>query len=152
MSAHASGSNLRLVGGNDPDALSTWRHEHMAREAIARENHIAARSSLDPGDPRWVLAARAYAQLQGATLTPDRRERVLKTARLLGVRTFDANVIIAIVQDTARRGRPLGEAHPLIELVPQKPPATGHGWTRWVSAILLALLANLVLIWWLLSA
>lgn len=151
MAAHASGSNLRLVGGADPLALATWRDHQRARQDVARENHTAARSPLDPGDPRWVLAARAYSQLQGTTLTPDRRDRVLQTARLLGVRPFDANVIIAIVQDTARRGQPLGDAHGLIEMVPEPARRGDAGWGRWAAAILLATVANLFLIWWLLA-
>ena len=42
-------------------------------------------------------------------LRPENRRRVLETAKLLGLRAFDANLIIAIVQDAARTGDdPLG--------------------------------------------
>ena len=55
-------------------------------------------------DPRWVLAVRAAEQLQGATLTPPARDRLVRMARAFGLTAFDANLIIAIVQDQARRG------------------------------------------------
>lgn len=42
--------------------------------------------------------------LQGAVLRPDRREKLLRLGRLLGLTPFDCNMIIAIVQDQARRG------------------------------------------------
>ncbi len=58
----------------------------------------------DPADPRWVLAVRTGEQLQGAILTPERRERLLRLARVIGLNPFDANLVIAIVQDQARRG------------------------------------------------
>lgn len=57
-------------------------------------------------DPRWVLAVRAGEQLQGAVLPPEARERLLRLGRLLGLTTFDSNLVIAIVQDQARRGVP----------------------------------------------
>ncbi len=55
-------------------------------------------------DPRWVLAVRAAEQLQGATLTPPARDRLVRMARAFGLTAFDANLIIAVVQDQARRG------------------------------------------------
>ena len=45
-----------------------------------------------------------------AILTPERRNTLLTTATMLGLRPFDANLIIAIVQDAARRGE--GVDHP----------------------------------------
>jgi hypothetical protein len=61
-------------------------------------------------DPRWVLAAAAMTALEGgrgAILRPDRRRRLMTTAAAMGLREFDASLIIAIVQDAARRGEPL---------------------------------------------
>ena len=55
-------------------------------------------------DPRWVLAVRAAEQLQGATLAPPARDRLVRMARTFGLTAFDANLIIAVVQDQARRG------------------------------------------------
>ena len=63
-------------------------------------------------DPRWVLAVRAAGMLQAgpaAILTPDRRRRLVVLASSMGLRPFDAALVIAIVQDAARAGLdPLG--------------------------------------------
>jgi len=56
-----------------------------------------------PTDPRWVLAVRTAEQMQGYILTPERRERLIQTGKLMGLTIFDANLVIAIVQDQARR-------------------------------------------------
>ncbi|KAA0216232.1 MAG: hypothetical protein DYG94_05665 [Leptolyngbya sp. PLA3] len=64
-------------------------------------------SPLEAGDARWILAVRVAAAIEGeraAVLTPEKRERLLKLARLLGLRDFDAALIIAIIQDSARCG------------------------------------------------
>jgi hypothetical protein len=61
---------------------------------------------LQSSDARWVLALRTAEQLQGAILGPEKRERLLGLGRSLGLRDFDANLVIAIVQDQARRGHP----------------------------------------------
>ena len=103
--------HLRLAAGDDV----TWRR---AREVTSENRAAAAHVELDPTDPRWVLAVRTHAQLQGAMLTPERRRRVMRTAEVLGVRPFEANVIIAVVQHTARMGRPLGDAVPTLAVVP----------------------------------
>lgn len=142
--AAASHPHLRLVGGADPLQL--------AADAVASENRAArANAGLDPADPRWVLATRAYAQLQGSTMTPDRRQRVMRTADQLGVRPFEANLIIAIVQDHARSGRVLADAAPTLQLLAEPEPKRRSAWDRWIAALVLATLANLLLIWWLVS-
>lgn len=73
-----------------------------------------ARSSLEPGDARWVFAVRVASAIEGeraAILTPAKRERLMRLASMLGLRDFDATLIIAIVQDSARCGvDPLGKA------------------------------------------
>jgi hypothetical protein len=150
MSSIEAQPNLRLVGGDEwwdaPDA--------RARRAVTDENRAAAANrSLTPTDPRWVLAARAYAQLQGATMTYERRLRVMRTARRLGLRPFDANLIIAIVQDQARRGRALPEAAGTIALI-EKPARRPAGWTwvRLAAAAACAIVGNALLIWWLTGA
>lgn len=56
-------------------------------------------------DPRWQLAVRTNYLLDGgraALLTPERRRAVLDLAETLGLRAFDANLIIAVVQDSRR--------------------------------------------------
>ena len=79
MHAPNSQPPLRLVGASDdPPALAP---QHAAgastvQQAVALENRAAmGNHALQPTDPRWVLAARAYGQLQGSTLSPERRER-----------------------------------------------------------------------------
>lgn len=64
------------------------------------------------GDPRWVLAVRTCEQLEGTMISPDKRERLIKLGRMLGLTVFDANLVIAVIQDQARRGhRSLRCAH-----------------------------------------
>ena len=57
-----------------------------------------------PSDPRWVLAIRTAEQLQGDILAPDRREKLQRVGKLLGLTPFDVSLVIAVVQDQARRG------------------------------------------------
>ena len=151
MDLRESQHRLRLVGSDDPIAVRSWR----AKRAVAQENRAAGGNpSLDPTDPRWVLAARAYSQLQGTTLTPERRQRVLRNARQLGVRPFEANVIIAVVQDHARRSAPLAQAADTLSLLrdPRCDTQRRTAWSRWIAAGLTALAANAIVIWWLISA
>ena len=82
-------------------------------------------------DPRWVLAVRAAEQLQGATLTPPARDRLVRMAKAFGLTAFDANLIIAIVQDQARRGYAPAfcptAGEPQLRMVPLPTPRT---WPR----------------------
>ncbi len=153
MHADPTHPHLRLVGRETVDTAPEWR-DHSTRREVERETRAAAlNKNLDPADPRWVLAARAHHELDGSTLSPERRDRILRTARRLGVRMFEANLIIAIVQDHARANRPLGDAQSLLGLLrkPEREVADRSLWTRWVGAAVLAILANLILIWWLLG-
>jgi hypothetical protein len=72
----------------------------------------AAPPAIDAIDPRWVVAMRAAMWLDGgraAVLVPERRRGIVRMARKLGLREFDAGLIIAIIQDAARTGEdPLG--------------------------------------------
>jgi hypothetical protein len=76
-----------------------------ATRAVIRENRRAA--ALSPSEAREILTMRVAELLDGgraAVLTPERRARALRIARMLGVRDFDAHLVIAVVQDRARRG------------------------------------------------
>ncbi len=76
-----------------------------ATREIVRENRQAA--SLTPSEAREILTARVSELVQGgraAILTPEHRARAVRIARMLGVRDFDAHLVIAVVQDRARRG------------------------------------------------
>ena len=98
-----------------------------------------------------MLAAHTHAQLQGTTLTPERRKRLLCVADLLGVRPFEANVIIAIVQDHARHGLPLGEAQATLALLsrPQRPRRAQ--WFQWMASLACAVVVTAILIAWLMG-
>ena len=80
-----------------------------ARYAVRAYRQAAAAPAsaiTDSTDPRWVLAVRTAECLQGAILPPEQRERLIHTGKLLGLSAFDATLIIAIIQDRARRGLP----------------------------------------------
>ena len=57
-----------------------------------------------PADPRWVLAVRTAELLEGAILPAEQREKLIKVGTLMGLTPFGSNLVIAIVQDQARRG------------------------------------------------
>ena len=76
-----------------------------ARRRVALENRLAAGTpNLAHHDPCWQLASEVSIALDGAVLAPDARRFLIKRAGRLGVRDFDANLLIALVQDRARRG------------------------------------------------
>lgn len=59
----------------------------------------------DVRDPRWVLAVRTASCLQGSVLSPEKREHLLRVGRSMRLSAFDANLVIAVIQDQARRGQ-----------------------------------------------
>lgn len=112
----------------------------------------------DMADPRWVLALRTAGQLEGAVLPPDRRDNLLRLARVMGLTVFDANLIIAIVQDQARRGKRSAECvqagEPQLRMIlrPTMPPWWSSLTTPRTQVTLLAavlLTAEMVMLWWL---
>lgn len=149
MNAQPFQPELRLAGRCDPEVLQAWKEARDAREQVIHETRAAARNTqLDPTDARWVLAARAYSQLDGATLGPRGRDRVLGAARSMGVRPFDANLIMAIVQDGARRGEDLGATQPRLALLAPPPPVTRPSMVRWTFiAAAASLFAGLLGMW-----
>ena len=93
---------------------------------------------------------RAYSQMQGSTLTPERRQRVLDNAKVIGLRPFDANLIIAVVQDHARRGETPAEAQSTLSMIASPVRnADRLRLKRWIAAVISAIVANILLIWWL---
>lgn len=95
---------LRIESGPAHDPAS-WHREARARLAIADENSSA--SAINADEARRLLAVRVAECLEGgraAILTPMRRRRVMRLAHMMGVRDFDAHLVIAIVQDGAHRG------------------------------------------------
>ena len=131
--------------------------EHRAAFSVTRENRQAAlRRDLDPTDPRWVLAVRVASQMEGSLLTPERRARVMRTAHQLGIRPFDAGIVIAMVQDRLRRGGSLGELSPQLQMlavpITRRPAGSIPIWARFLLAITLATAGVLLVVRWLLAA
>lgn len=60
----------------------------------------------DPADPRWVLAIRTAERLQGSVLPPEDRDKLTRLGKVMGLTAFDCALVLAIVQDQARRGIP----------------------------------------------
>jgi len=152
VSASRARHQLRLVGGDDPRSVEAWAQDCDLRAAVAAENASAVSARLDPSDPRWVLAVRTQSQLQGTVLTPERRERVMATARTLGIRPFEANVIMAIVQDHARCGRRLDEISGQLALLQGR--SSADRMTPWLAvgaAIVAASATALLIVRWLLG-
>lgn len=86
--------------GPDP-AVSAQRRANR----VATENQAAA--GLSALDPRWIFAVQVAKNIEGgraAILIPERRHKLLIIATSLGLRPFDANLVIAVVQDGARSG------------------------------------------------
>lgn len=108
---------LRLVSATESGraAVSTARD----RQNVAQANRES--SKIGSVDARWIFATQVAASLEGGRtgiLRPDRRRELVVKADQLGLRSFDANLVIAIVQDAAREGRALSpEAQDRLTLV-----------------------------------
>lgn len=162
VGADVSAQPIRPAGARHASPLRAapkMRDASQSERAVAREMRSAAANqpALDPTDPRWVVAARAYSQLEGSTMTPERRARVLDSARKLGVQPFEANLIIALVQDQRRRGRTLHDAAPALRLIPQNDrssarPSQSSILGLWIAAAAAAAVFAWLMIRWLLSA
>jgi hypothetical protein len=151
-------SRLRL--DRPPHPLRDARSEKLFRQAVAHEMLLAREAGrdrgFDPTDARWQLATQTQQALQGAVLAYEDRRRLLALAQRLGIREFDANLILAIVQDRARRGEPLETAAPTIAIVPPVPsdanlPSVGarDHTLLWIGAVIAAMAVDAALIVWL---
>ncbi|MBX3386806.1 MAG: hypothetical protein KF768_09560 [Phycisphaeraceae bacterium] len=111
MHATSAPSRLRLVNGDD----------------AAPQRPLSARITRRPGQlPRLTPAQpvrsdsdhQAFARTvalslehgRAAVLTPERRKRLMRLADELRIHPFDAALVIALVQDRARRGMVANEA------------------------------------------
>jgi hypothetical protein len=124
-----------------------------ARRRVARENREASiERSLDPLDPRWQVAVATAEALEGSLLSFERRRRVLAFAARVGVRAFDANLIIAAVQDRARRGEPVAAAAGTVALAAAQPDARRRPSNAlYLAVAMAAVAAHGLLAWWLLA-
>lgn len=93
-----------------------------ARRAIALENHLA-RGGCSPGE--YEALSRAVAgSLQGgraALLTPERRKSLVAGAVRSGMRPFEAQLIVAAVQEAVRHGDVDPVLHGPVESAPAIP-------------------------------
>lgn len=104
-------ARLSLVGRVEEPAADL----RTARRAVAAENH--ASRMVGPDDARWLLAQDAQRQMEGgraAIIRPEVRRRLVSSAKGAGLRPFDANLVIAIAQDAARRGEQVGPSLALV--------------------------------------
>lgn len=146
-----TGRVLRLVnaqGDESPAPLSSGNTGSVRAgpglttpiRQVAAENISAA--GLPATDARFIFAVEVNRSLEGgkaAILRPERRRNLVASAVDMGLRPFDANLVIAIVQDQARQGFGISlDAEKSLRLVhaPQTRPA---------ERIQLVLLAMLVI-------
>lgn len=134
--------------------------ELRARREVEEENRRATafatpHDRFAESDVRRIFAIRASQALEGgraAILPPIRRRRLVSEARRFGLRVFEANLIIAIVQDGARRGEPPASAatEKVLDLVPvvRKSEATQLLVQRIIISLLLAAGMLALLIRW----
>lgn len=126
------GRVLRLVNAAVSPSVTTLRERNTAAceraHNVAQANVRAANLSGD--DARWIFAQQVRHTLEGgraAILPPSRRRQLIDSATRQGMRPFDANLVIAIVQDDVRTSA--NSDLPTLSLVrpPQAPP--GIAWT-----------------------
>lgn len=128
---------LRLVGCPEQSILDRWHDEVASREAVAQENASAQTQWLSTTDPRWVLAMAAHARLGSGLLGPKGRDRLITMGQGLGLRSFDAALVVAIAQDHQRRGVEISQASGMLALV-TPPSAALPSWRAWIVAGVLA--------------
>ena len=136
-------TRLRLVGAGAPDA----------KVPIANPTPITS-----PTDPRWVLAVATAQLMEGDVLTPSKRESLMSQGKSMGLSPFDCSLILAIIQDRARRGIVLDECPSqsesqlaLIPLPPMRSFASALGThpkrTLLIASGLIALQVLLIWVW-----
>ena len=125
-------ANLRLEpndGSRADVGLRARRELESARRRVALENRLASTApGLDPKAPHLAFAGRVANALEGVVLPPERREELLRFARLAGLREFDASLVIAVMQDRARRGESIDDiTGPLDVLAAGRAPVLRQG-------------------------
>lgn len=152
--AATSPTVLRFVNAERP-AASSPRHIPASSERQVRAANVEA-ARLDALDARWVLAVRTTMSLQGgraAVLRPDDRRSLVTQATRMGLRAFDAALVIAIAQDAARSGEALSGS-PQDRLAMVRPPSTtesvGPG-LRLFYALGIGVVLFVLAKWWLLA-
>jgi hypothetical protein len=153
---------LRLVPAQPPQAAQRPGEPERRRKAadqVAFENGWAA--MLQPLDARWVMALDVWNTIEGgraAMIAPSKRRELIAAGVARGMREFDANLVIAIVQDAARRGEmpPIDPAGSVISaslamLKPARKPLSRR-LVALAGTVLLALSFFAIRVAWLLSS
>ncbi|MBX2852940.1 MAG: hypothetical protein KTR15_14485 [Phycisphaeraceae bacterium] len=83
------GNRLRLVGAAAPDAKPPTQNPAPIDSAT---------------DPRWVLAVSTAQMMEGDVLPPHKRQTLMSQGKSMGLSPFDCSLILATIQDRARRG------------------------------------------------
>lgn len=110
---HVATARVRLVRGGAAAISVDGATDGLNFRAGQVREEMRGAAGLAATDARWVLAARTAAMLEGgraAILSPERRRRLLVVAGRMGLRPFDASMVIAVVQDAARSGEGGGGA------------------------------------------
>lgn len=147
---------LRLVNAESRSHATAMRPHHAGTHphthAVARPAHRPGVTPKPPTpaedaphmrapalsalDPRWVFAVLATKALEGgraAILRPEARQRLLREAARMGLRPFDANLVIAVVQDGARSGEGALGLDSEARLLFVRPPKKAAWLTEFVS-------------------
>jgi len=156
---HPDASRLRLVVPADGPTTEEVR----ARRAIRQENERAARMAYEGGeDVRRILAMRTAEVLEGgraAILAPQRRRELVRQGERFGMRPFEANLVIAVVQDAARLGETVEDEAVArsLQVIPEPPSESPWEdrwtWARlWLASAALAGLVLMFLVDWIMGA
>lgn len=147
MSNTATPSELRLSScENMSSGQAASINERATQLASGGSMNV---EELSATDPRWVLAMRVYDQLEGDILAPDKRERLIRMGSTFGLSVFEANLIIAIVQDRARRGQTPHRAQGTLSMI--RAPGSNSAYRRtWkIAAVCSAFIAlEFALVYW----
>ena len=121
---------LRLVGSDSQSVAGAGMRavtpeQVKRRMEVARENRLANQTAqkIDPGDLRIIFAIEVAKNLDGgraAILTPEKRQALVEDAARRGLKPFDANLVIAMVQHAAREGQS-AESSTVTSLLPLVP-------------------------------
>ncbi len=137
-----TGPSLRLVGDTPAPHRADLTGTPPAHGVI-EETRAAARLSAD--EAAAIFAIRVQSQLQAgraAVLTPERRRALIAGSVGLGIKAFDANLVIAVVQSAVRAGD-----DPLARLRSAVPGRSIRRASRLTRLLLAAVLAAAALVW-----
>lgn len=117
-------------------------------------------------DARWVFAVQVAREIElsgapsAGVLAPERRRNLVRLATRLGLRQFDANLVIAIVQDGSRTGegasaglsREVNDRLTLVRRAEAKRSLSARELATWfVATVCLAVAIGLALTKWISS-